>query len=339
MRSASCAPRNAPRKLGESVELKTPICDILGIEVPILLAGMAGVAHAEVCAAVSEAGGYGTLGMAGLSPDQIREQMREVRRRTDKPFGVDLLAALPEQMLAAIDVIIQEGASAFIAGLGVPGPVIQKCHDGGLLVMSMCGRVKHAVAAEQAGCDVVVAQGSEAGGHTGKVAGLALIPQVVDAVKIPVVAAGSIVDGRGLAAVLALGAQAAWMGTRFTASREAHAAEAFKKRITEIAEDQTIVTRCYSGKTMRVIRNSYVEEWERRPEEIKPFPQQAAVSAQNQVFHIMQADLVQDVDPDRDCIPCGQGAGAIRAILPCAEIIERVMQEARETIQGLTRLV
>jgi len=192
--------------------LRTPLCDQLGIDVPILLAGMGGVAYAEVCAAVSEAGGFGTLGMAAEGPDGIRREMRRVRERTRKPFGVDLLAALPESMMQAIDVILEEGAKAFIAGLGVPRPVIQRCHEAGLLVMSMCGKVSHAVAAEQAGCDVVVAQGTEAGGHTGQVAGMALIPQIVDAVSIPVVAAGSIVDGRGLAAALAFGAQGVWMG-------------------------------------------------------------------------------------------------------------------------------
>ena len=150
--------------------LKTPICDLLGIEHPIFLAGMGGVAYAEVCAAVSEAGGFGTLGMATQDVEGIREQMRQVRKRTDKPFGVDLLAALPEQVMAAMDVIIEEGAAAFIAGLGVPGPVIERCHDAGLKVMSMCGKVSHAVRAEEAGCDVVIAQGTEAGGHTGQVA-------------------------------------------------------------------------------------------------------------------------------------------------------------------------
>lgn len=152
---------------------RTPICDLFGIEVPIFLAGMGGVAYAEVCAAVSEAGGFGTLGMATASPDGIREQMREVHRRTSKPFGVDLLAALPEQMIGAMDVIIGEGASAFIAGLGVPEPVIERCHAAGLKVMSLCGKVSHAVRAARAGCDVVVAQGTEAGGHTGQIAGLA----------------------------------------------------------------------------------------------------------------------------------------------------------------------
>lgn len=319
------------------MNLRTPICDLFGIDVPIFLAGMGGVSYAEVCAAVSAAGGYGTLGMAGNSPERIRAQMREVRRRTDKPFGVDLLAALPETILASIDVIIEEGASAFIAGLGVPEPVITKCHDAGLRVMSLCGKVKHAVAAERAGCDVVVAQGTEAGGHTGQVAGMALIPQIVDAVDIPVLAAGSIVDGRGLAAALAFGAQGVWMGTRFIASTEAHAAEGYKKRITEIREEDTIVSRCYSGKPMRVIRNDYVDECERHPEKIRPFPEQMRVSAQRGVFGFT-ADPPVEADTDRACMPCGQGAGAIHEIAPCAEIMRRVMGEARDTIGRLSAL-
>ncbi len=317
--------------------LRTPLCDLLGIDAPILLAGMGGVAYAEVCAAVSEAGGFGTLGMATESPEGIRREMRAVRARTQRPFGVDLLAALPDQMLAAIEVIIGEGARAFIAGLGVPGPVIQRCHDAGLLVMSMCGKVSHAVAAEAAGCDVVVAQGTEAGGHTGQVAGMALIPQIVDAVRIPVVAAGSIVDGRGLAAALAFGAQGVWMGTRFIASHEARAQEAYKKRITEIRDEDTLVSRCYSGKPMRVIRNAYVDDWERRRDEILPFPQQMALSARNEVLIALRGSD-EEIDTAKACMPCGQGAGAIREILSCREIIENTLREADLTIERMATL-
>ncbi len=316
------------------MNLRTPICDQFDIEVPIFLAGMGGVAFAEVCAAVSEAGGYGTLGMVGMEPEDIRQEMREVRRLTDRPFGVDLLAAIPEQILAAIDVIIEEGASSFIAGLGVPEPVIEKCHAAGVKVISMCGKVSHAVHAEQAGCDVVVAQGTEAGGHTGQVAGMALIPQVVDAVRVPVLGAGAIVDGRGLAAALAFGAQGVWMGTRFVASHEARAAEDYKKRITEIGSADTIVTRCYSGKPMRVIRNAYVEDWERRDERIEPFPQQLVNSLEAGLLAPLVGDT-SDSDPARTCMPAGQGSGSVHDIASCAEIIERVVAEARETIEYL----
>jgi len=317
--------------------LRTPICDLFQIEKPIFLAGMGGVAYADVCAAVSEAGGFGTLGMASEGPERIREEMRKVRARTAKPFGVDLLAALPETVERAIDVIIEEGASCFIAGLGVPESVIEKCHRAGVKVMSMCGKVSHAVHAERAGCDGVVAQGTEAGGHTGQVAGMALIPQIVDAVRIPVLAAGSIVDGRGLAAALAFGAQGVWMGTRFIASHEARAAEVYKKRITEIREVDTVVTRSYSGKPMRVIRNRYVDDMERHPERIRPFPEQFGMSARAGVFTAMAGPEVQ-ADPERACMPCGQGAGAIHDIRSCAEIVDSVMREAAETIARLGAL-
>ncbi len=314
--------------------LRTPLCDLFGIEYPIFLAGMGGVAYAEVCAAVSEAGGFGTLGMATASVDEMRDEMRKVRDLTDKPFGVDLLAALPNHMLAAIDVIIEEGASAFIAGLGVPGPVVERCHAGGLKVMSMCGKVSHAVAAEEAGCDVVVAQGTEAGGHTGRVAGMALIPQIVDAVDIPVLAAGSIVDGRGLAASLAFGAQGVWMGTRFIASHEARAHEVYKKRITEVGSADTAITRSYSGKPMRVIQNQWVEEWERKEDAVLRFPDQMQISSGEGVmlFTTMTAD---EFDASRNCMPCGQGAGGIDDVPSCKEIVDRVMREAEETIRRL----
>ena len=318
--------------------LHTPLCEKLGIEKPIFLAGMGGVAYARVCAAVSEAGGFGTLGMAAENPERIREEMRAVRARTDKPFGVDLLAALPGQMLAAIDVIIDEGASAFIAGLGVPGPVIEKCHDAGLLVMSMCGKVEHATAAEEAGCDVVVAQGGEAGGHTGRIAGMALIPQIVDAVEIPVLAAGAITDGRGLAAALAFGAQGAWIGTRFIATAEARAHETYKKRITEVGSANTEITRSYSGKPMRVIRNAWVDDWARREDELQRFPDQMRLAGSAGVLPFA-LDIEGDFDPDQVCMPCGQGAGGIDDIPTCAVLMDRMMDEARDTITRLGSLL
>lgn len=314
--------------------LKTPICDLFKIDVPIFLAGMGGVSYADVCAAVSESGGYGTLGMAAEEPEGIRREMRRVCELTDKPFGVDLLAALPEQMMAAIDIIIGEGASSFIAGLGVPGPIIQKCHDNGVLVVSMCGKVSHAIAAQEAGCDAVVAQGTEAGGHTGKVAGMALIPQIVDAVDIPVLGAGSIVDGRGLAAALSLGAQGAWMGTRFIASHEARAAEAYKKQIGATRSEDTVVTRCYSGKPMRVIRNAHVELKERTPGAIQRFPEQMYASIQEGVMAAL-GGATEEIDADRHCMPCGQGAGGIDDILSCEEIVAKTMAEAQSVLSRL----
>jgi len=317
-----------------SAALRTPICDLLHIEHPIFLAGMGEVAFAELVAAVSEAGGFGTLGMAGSDPARIRDEMRAVRRLTAKPFGVDMLAALPDAVNAAIDVIIDEGAACFVAGLGVPAPVIERCHRAGVKVMVVCGKVSHALAAANAGCDAVIAQGTEAGGHTGQIAGLALIPQTVDAVRIPVLAAGSIVDGRGLAAALALGAQGVWMGTRFIATVEARAGRGYKERIVAAGSADTKVTRCYSGKPMRVIANAYVEGWERRSGEIQKFPAQMIHSARAGVLNFADDTTI---DPERTCMPAGQGIGAIEDIVPARVIVERVLSEARAVLGGLRR--
>jgi enoyl-[acyl-carrier protein] reductase II len=317
-----------------SASLRTPICDLFGIEHPVFLAGMGEVAFAELVAAVSEAGGFGTLGMAGSDPARIRDEMRAVRRLTSKPFGVDMLAALPDSVNAAIDVIIDEGAACFVAGLGVPAPVIERCHRAGVKVMVVCGKVSHAIAAADAGCDAVIAQGTEAGGHTGQVAGLALIPQTVDAVAIPVLAAGSIVDGRGLAAALALGAQGVWMGTRFIATVEARAGRGFKERIVAAGSADTKITRCYSGKPMRVIANPYVESWERRSSEIQPFPIQLIDSARTGVINFVDDAAI---DPERTCMPAGQGIGAIDDIVPARVIVERVVAEARAVLGELRR--
>ncbi len=310
---------------------RTPLCDLLQIEHPVLLAGMGGVAYAELAAAVSNAGGYGVLGMAGTGPDFIRDQMKEVRRRTDRPFGVDLLAATPEALTASVDVIIAGGASAFIAGLGVPTPILERLHAAGLKVMVVCGAVKHAVKAEAAGCDAVICQGGEGGGHTGLVGTLPLVAQAVEAVRIPVAAAGGLYDGRGLAAALALGAQAVWMGTRFIASQEAHAGALYREAVLAAADEDTVRTRCYSGKPMRVKKNAYVEDWEARSGDIQPFPMQAMISLRNGVMGGIGGQT-EGLDPDRSCFAMGQSAGGVREVLPAGEIVRRIVAEAEAAL-------
>ena len=317
--------------------LRTPLCDLLGVDKPIMLAGMGGVSYAELCAAVSNAGGYGVLGMAGRSPGEIKAEMAEVRRRTDKPFGVDLLAASPDSLTASVEVIIDGGASSFVAGLGVPTPILERLHQAGLKVMVVCGAVKHAVKAEQAGCDAVICQGAEGGGHTGLVGTMPLVAQAVEAVRIPVVAAGGLYDGRGLAAALALGAQGVWMGTRFIASSEAHAGEMYRQAVLGAGDDGTVRTRCYSGKPMRVKANPYVEDWERRPQDIQPFPQQAIHSYQAGVMGGIGGQI-DGLDPDRSCFAMGQSAGGVHAVRPAAEIVAAIMAEAEAAIARLTRL-
>jgi enoyl-[acyl-carrier protein] reductase II len=307
--------------------LHTPLCDLLGVKHPIMLAGMGGVSYAELAAAVSNAGGYGVLGMAGRGPDFIREQMRQVRKLTDKPFGVDLLAASPDSLIASVDVIIEEGASAFVAGLGVPMPILEKLKSAGLKVMVVCGAVKHAVKAEQAGCDAVICQGGEGGGHTGLVGTMPLVAQAVEKVKVPVVAAGGLYDGRGLAAALCLGATGVWMGTRFIASKEAHAGELYREVILEASDEDTVRTRSYSGKPMRVKKNLWVEDWESRTGDIQPFPQQAMISHREGVMGGIGGQ-VEGLDPDRSAFAMGQSAGGIHDVLPAGEIVKRILAEA-----------
>src|SRR3954452_1413970 len=237
--------------------MKTRLTDVLGIEHPVMLAGMGGVSYHRLVSAVSEAGGFGCLGASTMGKEQMVAEIDLVRESTPKPFGVDLLTAMPTDMLVQVELLIEHGARVFVAGLGVPADAIDLCHRHGVLVANMCGKVIHARTAVDAGCDLVIAQGTEAGGHTGQVATMPLVPQIVDAVgdRVPVAAAGGIFDGRGLAAALALGADGVWLGTRFIATPEARTVVGYKDRLLTAAEDGTVITRAYSGKTMRVLRN------------------------------------------------------------------------------------
>jgi enoyl-[acyl-carrier protein] reductase II len=236
-----------------------------------------------------------------------------------------------------VDVIIEEGASSFVAGLGVPMPILEKLKKAGLKVMVVCGAVKHAVKAEQAGCDAVICQGGEGGGHTGLVGTMPLVAQAVEQVKIPVVAAGGLYDGRGLAAALSLGAVGVWMGTRFIASAEAHAGQMYRDVIVEASDEDTIRTRSYSGKPMRVKKNPYVEDWETRPAEIQPFPQQAMLSTREGVMGGIGGQI-EGLDIDRSCFAMGQSAGGVRDVLPAAEIVARIMAEAEAAIDRVSAI-
>jgi enoyl-[acyl-carrier protein] reductase II len=320
--------------------MRTRLTELLGIEHPVMLAGMGGVSYAELVTAVSEAGGFGTLGAGTMSPTAMEAEITAVRTATDKPFGVDLLTAMPGGMAEQVQIIIDGGATAFVAALGVPTEVIEQCHRHSVLVVNMCGKVEHAVRAVEAGCDMVVAQGTEAGGHTGTVASLPLIPQIVDAVgdKVPVVAAGGIFDGRGLAAALALGADGIWVGTRFIATPEARSVLGYKDKLLTAREDQTTVSRAYSGKTMRVVRNAYTDHYDQHPDELKKFPDQLAVSYGAQAMHLGGDSFSDGVDLDRECYPCGQGVGAIHELVPAAELVRRFIAEADEALDRLPTL-
>ncbi len=313
--------------------IRTRLTELLGVPNPVMLAGMGGVSYHRLVAAVSEAGGFGCLGASTMSSDQMVEEIRAVRARTERPFGVDLLTAAPGNLVEQVRQLIDEGASVFVAGLGVPSEAVELCHRNGVLVANMCGKVAHARRAVDAGCDLVVAQGTEAGGHTGQVATMPLVPQIVDAVggKVPVAAAGGIVDGRGLAAALSLGADGVWVGTRFIATPEARAQRYYKDTLLSTAEDGTVVSRAFTGKTCRVVRNDFTGYYEEHPEELQPFPQQVLASIQAGANHL-GAPEDAEVDPRREFYPCGQGVGAVDSLVPAGELVERFVSEAEAVL-------
>jgi NAD(P)H-dependent flavin oxidoreductase YrpB (nitropropane dioxygenase family) len=368
--------------------LRTEFCDRVGIEYPVILAGMgpvAGtgdpVATADLVAAVSNAGGLGVLGGVAYSPDQLREEIRRIRSLTDKPFGVDLLLApvflfprgkaplpstpararLPKENVEAIariakaldielkeapesqetmgswieegkswagsqiEVILEEEVPVFASGLGTPGPFAQALKASGVTILSLVGTVHAAGQVAADGADFVVAQGTEAGGHTGRIGTLALLPQVMDAAApTPVIAAGGIASGRALAGVLATGAAAAWCGTAFLVADEANQPDLQKDRILAAAAEDTIVTRLYSGKTMRNISNPLIEAWEREGMPALPMGAQAML-IQDLVYSIEQAgrqELLMNA--------AGQASGMLKKKRPAAEILEEMVGEAAE---------
>jgi len=311
--------------------LHTPICETFGIEYPIFLAGMGGVSTAPLVAAVSEAGGLGIIGGATMGVDDLRVQIRQTRELTDRPFAVDLLAPIPDMIRPHMQVIFEEDVRIFVAGLAVPSEFIDEMHQRGMIVVVMCGKVRHAQKSEAAGADVVVAQGTEAGGHTGEIGTMALLPQVVDAVRIPVLAAGGLADGRGLAASLALGAQGAIFGTRFIATNESQAAAGYRQAIVDAHEDDTVRTRSFTGKPARSIRNERTDEWEAKADEIQAFPMQAGISAREGVMDYM--GRTDRFDRNRTFLPAGQGAGLIKEVKPAAEVFQDIVKEAEATIQ------
>ena len=318
--------------------LSTRLTDALQIEHPVMLAGMGGVSYHRLVTAVSEAGGFGCLGASTMGDDEMRAEIAAVAGATSKPFGVDLLTALPRGLEEKVGDIITGGATAFVAGLGVPREVVDQCHASGLLVVNMCGKVRHAIEAVEAGCDIVVAQGTEAGGHTGRIATMALVPQVVDAVgdRVPVVAAGGIVDGRGLAAALALGADGVWIGTRFIATPEARSVAGYKDALLRSHEDDTVVTRAYTGKTCRVIANRYTRAVRGRRARGRALPgPDPAVDAGRRQPPRRRRDRRPRSTPTASSCPPARASGAIDGLVPAADLVHRIVDEAESVLAKL----
>lgn len=360
--------------------LRTSLCDVLEIEYPIIQSGMGGIAGPELAAEVCNAGGLGVLAGLLTAPDQLRSAIGEIRRLTDRPFGVNLLllpevrdpqptAALdqglvddvhavvdpirqqlglaplterpptvPQLVDAAFDVLVEERVPVFSAGLGDPGPeVTERLHDAGVRTMVMVTNTDDARRVAENGADVVVAQGMEAGGHRshftmpppdrlGDLSTFTLVPEVSAAVDVPVVAAGGVVDGRGLVAALALGASGVVMGSRFVVTRESLAAEAHKKRLLEARGEETVVTAGLSGRYARVVRNAITDAWSSTTD-LLPFPAQFMVNAE--IFRRGEED------DDAEHLPLwgGQAIGRIDDLPWAADVVAETVREAVDVLR------
>jgi NAD(P)H-dependent flavin oxidoreductase YrpB (nitropropane dioxygenase family) len=366
--------------------LRTPLCDLLGIEYPIILAGMGGAAGPILAAAVSNAGGLGVIGATGYTPDELRDMIRKVRSLTDKPFGIDLLlpsniadtgeretlqASLPEEHVTFVNglrqrfgvpdptpprqqrqpltaqtyreqvrVVLDEQVPVFASGLGNPAFMVQEAHAQGMKVIGLAGNLKHARRVADGGCDVVVAQGTEAGGHTGQISTLVLVPQIVAGVEpTPVVAAGGIATGGQIVAMLALGAVGVWCGTAFLMSEEAYQdavdmemqsawyVRTLKEKYRQAEPQDAKVGRWYSGKPMRHLRNPWSDAWEEpgAPAAL-PMPLQGLLvgDAQRSVSQHHIENLVYG--------PVGQAVGLLDEIRPAKDIVADLVRDAESVI-------
>jgi len=307
--------------------LRTSLCDLLGIEYPIIQGGMAWVATAELAAAVSEGGGLGVLAAGHLCPEDLRREIRKVREMTRKPFGVNLYYLSPH-IEEQVEVVCQERVPVVTTGAGNPGRHMEKFKAAGIKVIPVVAAVSLAKRMERAGADAVIAEGHEAGGHIGETTTMALVPQVVDAVSIPVIAAGGIADGRGLAAALALGAQGVQIGTRFVCAEECKVHRNYKEAIIRARDRDTVVTGRYTGHPVRVLKNRLARELLRLEEEgapVEEFERLAVGSLRRAV----------EGDAEMGSLMAGQIAGLVKEVKPAAEIIREIVEEAAEVISGL----
>jgi len=321
----------------------TPVCDLLNIRHPIVLGGMAGSTSVPLVAAVSNAGGLGTLGIARTPAEQIPTDIAAIRDATKGAFGVNFLLFLARD--AAIDAALDARPPVFSAAWARGDQDLRalfgRAHAAGSMVMYMAGTVPEALRAQAAGADVIVAQGTEGGGHVGWMASMAVLPMIVDAVgSTPVLAAGGIADGRGLAAALALGAQGALLGTRFLATKESPLHPHFKQAVVDSDGHDTVLTEIpdiardnvWPGAMARSRRNAFIERWAGREWELRARQREAAAALQK---------AVEQGDADNAALLIGQDAGLIHDIPPAREIVERIVAEAeallRDRLPGLLR--
>lgn len=303
--------------------MKTRITDILGIEYPIIQGGMAWIAEHNLAAAVSEAGGLGLIGAGGAPAEFVREQIQKAKAATDKPFGVNIMLMNPEADAIA-QVIVDEGVKVVTTGAGNPSKYMDMWKKAGVKVIPVVASVAMAKLMERGGADAVVAEGMESGGHIGSTTTMALVPQVVDAVSIPVIAAGGIADGRGFAAAMMLGAEAVQIGTRFVVSEESIAHEKYKQQLIKAKDIDSTVTGMSTGHPVRSIRNKMTKEYLRLEKEGADFMELEKLTLGSLRNAVVEGDVVNGT------VMAGQIAGMLTKVQPCKEIIQEIMAEAEE---------
>ncbi len=301
--------------------MKTRITELLGIKYPIIQGAMAWVSFPPLVAAVSNAGGLGILGASFMRPDELRENIREVKVLTQKPFAVNFMPENPE-LEQLLDVIIEESVAIASYGKGDPRRIIERTKPHGILNLPTMGAVRHAVKAEENGADAVIVQGTEGGGHTGFVTSSILVPMVAERVRIPVVAAGGFGDGRGLVAALALGAEGISMGSRFIATQECPIPLQAKEWIVRSSEEDTVVTDNLTGIRCRVLKNKFAQSLlEMKKRNVSKWElMKHARGRFRKAFY--EGDL------EEGSLACGQVAGIINDIPTCEALIERIVEQA-----------
>jgi thiazole biosynthesis protein thiG len=312
--------------------MQTDITKLLGIEYPIIQGGMAWVAEHHLAAAVSEAGGLGLIGGANAPADVIRNEIRETRKLTSKPFGVNVMLMSPHAEDIA-KVVVEEGIKVVTTGAGSPEKYMKMWKEAGIVVIPVVASVALARRMERTGADAVVAEGTESGGHIGEATTMTLVPQVVDAIDIPVIAAGGIADGRGLAAAFMLGAKAVQMGTRFVVADESIVNEAYKDRIIAAKDIDSAVTGRSHGHPVRSLRNAMTREYSKLEAEGKSFEELEYLTLGTLRKAVIEGDIIHGT------VMAGQIAGLVSKKQSAKEIIDEIISEATNLLKNAGSLV
>ena len=305
--------------------MKTRITELLGIKYPIIQGGMAWVAEHNLAAAVSEAGGLGLIGAANAPAEVVREEIRKTKELTKKPFGVNIMLMSPFADEIA-KVVVEENIKVVTTGAGNPGKYMKMWKDAGIKVIPVVASVALARMMEKAGADAVVAEGTESGGHIGEATTMTLVPQVVDAVSIPVIAAGGIADGRGIAAAFMLGAEAVQMGTKFVVAKESIVHDNYKQRVMKAKDIDSAVTGRSHGHPVRCLRNQMTREYARLEAEGKSFEELEYLTLGALRNAVIEGDVTNGT------VMAGQIAGMITKEQTCSEMIEEMMEQTMKLL-------